>query len=71
MPISSKHLADPELLPLLDFFPPLELNDEILPTVRAMAPRLQDDPSVHLDVEIIERSIAGPRGAPQIGVVIY
>ncbi len=32
--LSTRHLVDPELLPLLDSFPPMQLTREILPAVR-------------------------------------
>ena len=38
LPIVSRHLVDPALLPLLDFFPPLELSADILPAIRALGP---------------------------------
>jgi acetyl esterase/lipase len=32
--VSTRHLVDPELLPLADSFPPMVLNDEALPAIR-------------------------------------
>lgn len=34
--ILARHLIDPQLLDLADRFPPIELSDESLPTIRAM-----------------------------------
>ncbi len=72
MPIDSKHLVDPELLPLLAFFPRLELTTELLPTLRAMAPPSPADGGPGSDdVDVESRSVPGPAGAPAVGVLIY
>ena len=34
-PMTTRHLVDPELLPLIDSFPPMELSDEAVPAMRA------------------------------------
>jgi acetyl esterase/lipase len=38
--MSTRHLVDPELLPLVDSFPPMLLSDESLPTIRAAIPAM-------------------------------
>lgn len=40
--MSTRHLVDPELLPLADSFPPMELSDESLPAIRAAIPAMLD-----------------------------
>jgi acetyl esterase/lipase len=71
MPINSKHLVDPALLPLLAFFPTLELTADSLPMARAMEFPVPNDNTVPRDVEVKSRNIPGPKGAPDIGVLIY
>jgi triacylglycerol lipase len=69
--MNSRHLVDPELLPLLDFLPPLNLTAETLPAVRATKWPLVGDPVPHDAVTMEARRVPGPPGGPQIGVVIY
>jgi acetyl esterase/lipase len=38
--MSTRHLVDPELLPLVDSFPPMILSDESLPVIRARIPAM-------------------------------
>jgi acetyl esterase/lipase len=38
--MSTRHLVDPELLPLVDSFPPMILSDESLPMIRAAMPAM-------------------------------
>jgi triacylglycerol lipase len=76
MAINSKHLVDPALLRLLDFFPPLELNDDILPAIRGRgSPAPVDDGGdgreVDAAVGVGMRTIPGPDGAAEVGVVIH
>ena len=71
MTIDSKRLVDPALLPLLDFFPPLQLSADILPAIRAMGPPMAEDDSDDVEVDVTMRSIPGPPGAPGVGVTIY
>lgn len=70
MPTSSQHLVDPELIGLLDFFPPLTLTDESLPTIRAMssgANLVTNDPPA---LVMLTRSVVGPAGSPDVRVTI-
>lgn len=70
---SSKHLVDPQLAGALDFFPALALSAETLGTVRdningfAKVIPPPDAPGV----EVIERKVPGPAGAPEVRVLIY
>jgi acetyl esterase/lipase len=68
---TSKHLVDPELLPLLAFFPPLELTVEMLPAIRAMQPPSTDLDAPARDVDVSVRRIPGPGGAPDVSVMVY
>jgi acetyl esterase/lipase len=38
--MSTRHLVDPELLPMLDAFPPMTLSAETLPMIRAAIPQM-------------------------------
>jgi len=69
----SRHLVDPELVPALEFFAPLDLDPATLPQTReifrAMAPPRES--YAHPDVAIEERLIPGPDGAPDVPVILY
>lgn len=66
-----RHLVDPELLPLLDMLPQLDLNVEVLPKLRSRAfapplPKIVDN-----DIERRDFTVPGPAGAPDIQLVTY
>src|SRR5260370_22346693 len=72
---STRHLVDPELLQLLDEFPPVQLSRAGLADLRAAgaaltAQQLQLEPAFP-DIEVAERSIPGPEGAPDVRVLTY
>src|SRR5260370_6134668 len=72
---STRHLVDPELLQLLDEFPPVQLSRAGLADLRAAgaaltAQQLQLEPAFP-DSELAERSIPGPEGAPDVRVLTY
>jgi triacylglycerol lipase len=69
--MNSRHLVDPELLPLLDFIPPLDLSLETLPAVRAAGWPLVGEPVAADAVSMTARRVPGPPGAPEVGVLIY
>ena len=70
--MSTRNLIDPELLPLLDIFPQLELSTANLPAAReqfiAMMAAVPIPPS---DVVMSERRIPGPSGSPEVRVLVY
>lgn len=71
--MSSLHLVDPELVSLIEVVEPIEYSVEALPTIRHKCARSIDDyiNSLQLpDVDISERLIPGPSGAPAVRVVI-
>lgn len=72
-PENSRGLVAPELLPVLDRFPEVELNDENLASWRAAARGMAAPPLLPAAqaVGCEERSIPGPRGAPDVRVLIY
>ena len=69
--ISTRHLVDPQLLPLLDAWPTVELSTDKLPALRNMPPRIAVNPAdlERADMEI--RKIPGPKDAPDVEVRIY
>lgn len=67
---SSRHLVDPELLPLLDAFPTLRIDAGLLPELRRM--EAQNIPPVEPDnVRVSTCEVPGPTGAPPITLRIY
>jgi triacylglycerol lipase len=70
-PLDTRHLVDPELVPLLDLLPRLELTSELLPTLRSRPSWLAVDPRDRDRTEVVDRLIPGPPGAPDVGVRVY
>ncbi|EPX61816.1 esterase/lipase/thioesterase [Cystobacter fuscus DSM 2262] len=71
--MSSRHLVDPELLPLLDSFPVMTLARETLAEQRQTAAQLflsSPKPEVP-EVETLERRVPGPAGAPEVRVLVF
>ncbi|MBV9581763.1 MAG: alpha/beta hydrolase [Chloroflexi bacterium] len=72
---STRHLVDPELLPALDAAPPSQLSGATLSGLRAArAAALEQELLLEPDVpnvDVAERSIAGPDGAPNVRVLLY
>jgi acetyl esterase/lipase len=73
--VSTKHLVDPQLVALLEEFPPLQLSREILPALRAGAAELFQRGRAlappDSTVTVTEERVPGPAGAPAVRVVIY
>lgn len=69
--MNSRHLIDPELKPLLDMLPPLELTDHSLPAIRAAAFTPPADPVAQEAVAMSSRTVPGPPGNPEVGLRIY
>ena len=71
---STRHLVDPDLLGLLEAFPPYTLTEEILPMVRqGFGGRLQTDTEAgaKLPVETTTRQIPGLKGEPDVTVLAH
>lgn len=71
----TRHLVDPEIAPVLDSFPTLELTRESLPQIRAgmaemMAQQHSQAPAFP-DITVTERHVSGPEGAPDVRVLVY
>jgi triacylglycerol lipase len=69
--IDSRHLVDPELLPILEAFPTADLTLEALPALRARPSRFTIDPRDVALTELTVRGIPGPAGAPEVTVFHY
>ena len=73
--MTTRHLVDPELLPILDMFPALNLNAETLAQARAVPneelTRLFANIPEFPDIAVSDRRIPGPQGAPDVRVLVY
>ncbi len=73
--MTTKHLVDPELLPMLDVFPSLTLTPESLPLIRTsfqeMATQVPEGLPDFSTISVKEHSVPGPQGAPDVRVLVY
>lgn len=69
--IGSRHLVDPQLLPLLEAIPPSNLSQETLPALRARPVMFQVDPRDVERTDLTVLAIPGPAGAPEVEVLLY
>ena len=69
--MSSRHLVDPELAPLLELFPTEQFSTERLPTIRSRELPVENNPGLAARVAMETRAVPGPDGAPQVSVRIY
>ncbi len=68
--MTSRHLVDPEIAPLLEMFPPLQLGDETIAGIREML----NAPNPDLPPPLIEperRGAPGAGGAPDVPVLLF
>jgi len=63
----TRHLVDPQVLPILDIFPPMELTAQTLTTIRATPPLPGAPPEI--PPELI--SVPGASGAPEVGLRVF
>src|SRR4051794_30991392 len=72
---TSRHLVDPEIAPLLEVFPPLNLSAEILPLLRqgqaAPIPDTPDPEELFPGVAVSEERAPGEDGDPEVRVLLY
>ena len=72
MPLpNSRHLVDPQLLPMVDAMPLLELSEAMLPAMRARPPMFAPTPADLERSELVQRTVPGPQDNPEVGVAIY
>jgi acetyl esterase/lipase len=73
--VTSRHLVDRELLPLLDSFPPMEFSAETLARTRASMAQARQQftagATASSDADCVERFIPGPEGAPHVRILVY
>lgn len=67
----SRHLIDPELLPLIEAFPPTELSAETLAAFRDMVVPQSEPSEAARNVEVSYRTLPGAAGAPPVRVALY
>jgi acetyl esterase/lipase len=68
--MTSKHLVDPELLPLFQQMPGFQFTREMLPAVRSAMQAARPAVEIPDSVSVTERQIPGPEGAPAMRVLI-
>ncbi|HET8843485.1 MAG TPA: alpha/beta hydrolase [Ktedonobacteraceae bacterium] len=68
---TSKHLVDPEILPLLDLLPGLDLSAETLAQTRIALKELVFPIPEFPNVVVSERKIMGPQDAPDVRILLY
>ncbi len=70
--MASRHLIDPQLLPLLEAWPTLTLSPEILPVVReARRQMMANEPPVPDSVELSEHHTPARADAPPVRLLVY
>lgn len=71
--MTTRHLVDPELLPMLDLLPATGVSAEALAQVRARtdAMSLASMGEATAAVDVTERFAAGPGGAPDVRLLVY
>ena len=68
----TRHLVDPQLLPLLDNWPAIALADDNLQAIREMSRLpIPSTDAAGARVRMERRTAPGPAGAPDVDVVIY
>lgn len=68
----SRHLVDPELLPMIEQFPGFQFDPATLPMMRAMMDEMRRASAAPTPegVAVREHRIPGPAGAPEVRVVV-
>lgn len=73
--MDTRYLVDPELAPVLDQFPIGQFTPETLAQIRATRAeqfaQLRPTLPVYPDIEVDERHVPGPEGAPDVRVLVY
>ena len=73
--MTTRPLVDPEIVALIDRFPRWQYSPEILPRIRAdwaaMSAQRADSPPNFPDIDVTERRVPGPAGAPDVRVLVY
>jgi acetyl esterase/lipase len=69
--IDSGHLVDPELLSLLDAWPTVEINADMLPALRAITPSYALDRADPAGADVVVHKVDGPGGSGTLDVWFY
>lgn len=69
--MKTRHLVDPELVALLDQGPTPVLTAEIVRQSRAIISQAPANVSQSSTLSVSERFIPGPKGAPNVRVLVY
>ncbi len=70
--MSTRHLVDPELLPMLEIFPSMSFTAESLPAVRAaLAAMAGAAPVPDLPVTVAEHHAVSPDGGHRVRMLVY
>jgi len=67
----SSHLVDPELLPLLDVWPTVDISPDTLAGLRAITPSYALDPAGQADTDLAIHKIDGPNGTGKLEIWFY
>ena len=68
--VDSKPTVDPDLVPLLDLIPPMNLSLESLPGIRGFLEAMSPASSERASLSHAEHSVPGPDGAPAVRVTV-
>ncbi|HEY0603714.1 MAG TPA: hypothetical protein VGD58_12425, partial [Herpetosiphonaceae bacterium] len=71
--MNTRHLVDPELIPVLDQFPQIQLTTESLPMIRASSAAMRANipvPEIP-NLAVSEQHVPGPEGAPAVRILLY
>lgn len=66
----SRHLVDPQIVPLIEQLPGFALDAEKLPETRAMMAAMRAPAAPAEDLKVYEKKIPGRDGAPDVRVII-
>ena len=71
--MTSRHLVDPQLLPMLDVMPPVLFSRETIADVRAFLDAIAATAVIHANdgVRLTEYEASGLNGAPNVSVFVY
>ena len=69
--VSTRHLVDPQLLPLLDTVPAVDLDASTLAQMRSAPPRFAVRPQDVGRTSMTPRAAPGRDGAPDVPVIVY
>ncbi len=68
--MTSKHLVDPDLLPMIEQMPAFQFSRETLAATRAMMQAMRPATPPPASVHVSERRITGPKGAPDVRIIV-